>query len=491
MRDQPSVSEQPSSIRRISATSSEVPLSFAEKLGKFDTSAVSKSHPQQPQQDQPKIIRPSVSAAASNARAVRSMAAMFDTGREPEIEHKASTVEARTMSLLSKASQDLLNKNIPATRPGPSPIKANPETSPSGSRALERGQNITVPAQPGPLAEPMRKASIPETVASKALALMASTKKAQDAKTVYRSPSGKLSFQPKREETAPDARAPGRLGKMLPPQEQPPVAQHLNLARPPSTVPGTPSLEVASMEEDNTGTLANRPGSTTMLHAQIRSLQRQLEVKAEESNQLRRQLEAQEGTDIGTLSEQLREAKREVSMWRERAEAAERRVQVFEKFTAKLRGIREAAAVAEKQETQMTQCQARPDSQSSCEEDSNDENISPAQHIRFVQGNRVENSNETCGSGGSGHTEDAGVVTARIRKCLHGGPTGTDGAGDGLLSSCVEPLRPLGTGSRQVSRTSKRDISESAMEIWIAAQDLLYAQDPDGQETAPSSSLRV
>ncbi|KAL2203193.1 hypothetical protein CC79DRAFT_1401439 [Sarocladium strictum] len=416
---------------------------------------------------------------------------MFDTGQEPEIEPKVSTVEARTLSLLSKASQDLLNKNKPAPRPGPSPIKANPETSPSGSQAIKRVQSGTVSTQSGALADPTRKASIPETVVSKALALMASTKKAQDTKTVYRSPSGKLLHQPKRatkvtENTDPDARAPGSLGKMLPPQEQPPVAQHLNLARPPSTVPGTPSLETASVEEDHPGTLANRPGSTTMLHAQIRSLQRQLEVKAEESNQLRRQLEAQEGTDIGTLSEQLREAKREVSMWRERAEAAERRVQVFEKFTAKLRGIREAAAVAEQQETKASQCQTSPDSRSSCEEDSNDKNISPAQHIRFVQGSRVENSNETCGSGGSGHTEDAGVVTARIRKCLHGGPTGIDGADNNFLPSRVGPLRPLDTESRQISRTSRRDVSESAMKMWIAAQDLLSTQDSDSQGTARS-----
>ncbi len=41
------------------------------------------------------------------------------------------------------------------------------------------------------------------------------------------------------------------------------------------------------------------------------------------------------------LSEQLRRARRECDMWRERAEAAERRVAVFERFSAKMRDVRD------------------------------------------------------------------------------------------------------------------------------------------------------
>jgi hypothetical protein len=223
-----------------------------------------------------------------------------------------------------------------------------------------------------------------------------------------------------------------------------------------------------------------------MLHAQIRSLQRQLEAKAEESSQLRRQLEAQEGSDIGTLSEQLREAKHEVNVWKERAEAAERRVQVFEKFTAKLRGIREAAAVAEQQEGDKLRCQSGAGSSSSCEGGSNDENISPAQHVRFVQGKRVCRSTETCDSGGSGHTEDAGVVTARIRKCLHGNTTGNDGANES--PDCSRDKLPNTTDdvSRCISKQSRREISESVMEIWVAAQEILYMQDAEERQGGDS-----
>lgn len=97
-----------------------------------------------------------------------------------------------------------------------------------------------------------------------------------------------------------------------------------------------------------------RTSSTTSLHSHIRKLQRQLETKTDEAAQLRRQVEAQKDTDVGTLSEQLREAKREAQQWKERAEAAERRVKVFERFTARLRGIREAAAAADERGDTMT-----------------------------------------------------------------------------------------------------------------------------------------
>ncbi|KAI3550298.1 hypothetical protein CSPX01_01896 [Colletotrichum filicis] len=75
-----------------------------------------------------------------------------------------------------------------------------------------------------------------------------------------------------------------------------------------------------------------------MLHAQIRSLQRQLDVRNDENASLRRQLETRDNLDIGTLSEQLRVSKRECAMWKSRAEAAEKRVSVLEHFTRKLNG---------------------------------------------------------------------------------------------------------------------------------------------------------
>ncbi|KAG5987707.1 hypothetical protein E4U43_004971 [Claviceps pusilla] len=138
------------------------------------------------------------------------------------------------------------------------------------------------------------------------------------------------------------------LGTMVPCPEQPPIAQHLHLVRPPPSpsrvVEGKPSY--SGPEEIVPAMPVSRAGSATVLYSQIRKLQRQLNAKTEEASQLGRQLEAQGDSDVGTLSEQLRQAKRDVATWKDRAETAERRIKVFESFTEKLREIRDAIAEA-------------------------------------------------------------------------------------------------------------------------------------------------
>ncbi|KAG6131864.1 hypothetical protein E4U12_003435 [Claviceps purpurea] len=134
------------------------------------------------------------------------------------------------------------------------------------------------------------------------------------------------------------------LGTMVPCPEQPPIAQHLNLARPPSSSSPTVESKPYSAPEMVSTLPLSRAGSATVLYSQIGKLQRQLNAKTEEAAQLRRQMDVQKDSDIGTLSEQLRQAKRDVAAWKDRAEAAERRVKVFETFTEKLREIRDAIA---------------------------------------------------------------------------------------------------------------------------------------------------
>ncbi|KAI0898102.1 hypothetical protein F4806DRAFT_494835 [Annulohypoxylon nitens] len=135
---------------------------------------------------------------------------------------------------------------------------------------------------------------------------------------------------------------PPSLGTMIPHQEEPPVAHHITFARPsPSASPGH-----YDGDDERVSNGSPRPGSTnSILHIQIRHLQKQLEHRTEENTQLRRRLEARENMDIGKLCEQLRIARRESRMWHERAEAAEKRVAVFKQFTARLRGIRDSVAL--------------------------------------------------------------------------------------------------------------------------------------------------
>lgn len=435
-------------------------MSFEEKIGLF-AAAAPQSHVQKTKQEL-KQIRPSVSAVASQAGAVRAMAAMFNT----DLADVAGQATAGSLTIHPHDTSRKSIHNLKAVSLNNNAGRAEPVLRSSGSRTAgvaATGASIGRRAVEGsPKQHTLARAQpskdnleIPQPWGSGGAA------------------EGNAGSERMVEEAG---RHPWALGTIVPHQEQPPVAQHLNLARPPSVLPATPTLDLSQMLSENP-VLTPRPSSTTLLHAQIRKLQLQLDSKTEETAQLRRQLEAQEGIDIGTLSEQLREAKREASMWKERAEAAERRVQVFEKFTAKLRGIRQAAAVADQQDRDEGALSdvASPDS-------STDENVSPAQHIRFAQGKKVVGRGmENCGSGESARTEDAGMVTARIRKCLHG-----DGADDTPDASHHDLRKSWSTdtGRRHISGASLRNISDNAVEIWMAAQELLSLDDEDVQDVA-------
>ncbi|CAG9940631.1 unnamed protein product [Clonostachys rosea f. rosea IK726] len=227
------------------------------------------------------------------------------------------------------------------------------------------------------------------------------------------------------------------------------------------------SIQTESLSVPLSSTPIQRTGSTSLLHSQIRSLQRQLQAKVEESSQLRRQLEAQENFD-------LREAKRELQMWKERAEAAERRVKVFEKFTSKLKGIRQAAAAADEKTHQGEQLD---EDVFSDQEDSSDNGkvTDRDQHVRFLEGYQAKDRE---GSDDSGRTEDAGVVTARIRRCLHGGQESLhthDGMVDQVYSTVGGPSTDKAVSPR--TRLAKRDMRLEALDIWMAAQELLELED--------------
>ncbi|KAI8947942.1 hypothetical protein F4801DRAFT_604981, partial [Xylaria longipes] len=125
---------------------------------------------------------------------------------------------------------------------------------------------------------------------------------------------------------------PPKLGAMVPHQEEPAVGHFMR----PSSSTSTQSRTAAGADPPLD---PRHTSGASFLHAQIRSLQRQLETKNEEITQLRRRLETQEHMDIGTLCEQLRLAKRECMMWRKRAEAAERRVAVFQRFGSRFQAL--------------------------------------------------------------------------------------------------------------------------------------------------------
>lgn len=115
-------------------------------------------------------------------------------------------------------------------------------------------------------------------------------------------------------------------GKVFPRDTEPPVARYLNGARSKTT---SADDNPRSYDEVHGSAELKRQGrGTSLLYSQITSLQKLLEARAEEVENLKKQLAAQgKLNNAGTLSEQLREAKRNTDIWQKRALIAETRLE--------------------------------------------------------------------------------------------------------------------------------------------------------------------
>lgn len=100
----------------------------------------------------------------------------------------------------------------------------------------------------------------------------------------------------------------------------------------PADIKPGPSTAAPAPATPAIGTGAQGKG-TSVLFSQITNLQRLLESRTEEADNLRKQL-ATKGSlnDLSTLAEQLREAKRETATWQKRAEMAERHLERLSQF---------------------------------------------------------------------------------------------------------------------------------------------------------------
>ncbi|KAJ4135149.1 hypothetical protein NW768_004767 [Fusarium equiseti] len=375
------------------------------------------------------------------------MAAKFEGGDPGEVSPTLSS-PSKTHTLISQFEQELPPKTAQSTRSVSTGRRTRQDSLPNHNTTSRNPSAANIGEQ---TYEQDLRVSIGEAAAMKAVELKKTDKERRLSKT-YPQPLTLRQTMPRRKPVPEKGeevslKDPGSLGTMMPNPEQPPIAQHLSFMRPSST---------SNIQQGDNLTIPpggltpiQRPGSTTTLHTQIRNLQRQLDLKTEEAVQLRRQLEVQEDADVGTLSQQLREAKREAQMWKERAESAERRIKVFERFTARLKGIRTAGGTA-----QGAQDTTGPD----CHE----LDIEKGQNRACLE-NVVGYESDS--------SEDAGIVSARIQNCLDGL---TDGPRDNP---------PLSNQAQNPSfnEIPERAISPSEEEVWMAAQELLELNQTLGQ----------
>ncbi|KAF5670829.1 Rho-GTPase-activating 6 [Fusarium denticulatum] len=407
------------------------------------------------------LTRP-VLTPTDNPGGVRAMAAKFETNRSTETSPTKPRSASKTQDLILQFSQESPTQSIRSTR-SVSTLGHNRNVSISSQDRRPRPSAINT-VRDEALDQNLR-VSIREEAAMRAVELQQGDKGQKLSSHEQPEMLAQRQTIP-RKKPVPGSRGkeaslenPRSLGTMMPYPEQPPIAQHLNLIRPASSASNTQYGPDQTVPH-KVSTPFQRPGSTTTLHAQIRSLQRQLDLKTEEAVHLKRQLEVQGDADVGTLSQQLREAKSEAQMWRERAESAERRIKVFERFTARLKGIREAVGVDTR----------------------NADTDLAAKYLDEAANEQKENTflEKAIGyeSDSSGRTEDAGVVQARIRRCLHGL---TDGPPD-------KPSFGLDETKNTGPQRPKRDISPSTVEVWMAAQELLQLDEAQGQTEHELSS---
>jgi hypothetical protein len=420
------------------------------------------------------------SKEGSKRIAVRDMAAMFKghdspTATSPSYSKPVASRKSITKSIPSTSPIKLIQQRIMSSISQQKEAKQPPPWLTKSLKTPNTASKVNLSPQGAETAQKLRSISI-ESMSLKGDAMRDKINHANAATTLEanfqilrsRVPDNKPSNSDLSSEEQSTIKSVPSLGKMIPHQEQPAIAQYLNLTRPSSTIALNPDQDDGSNASYSASISTQHPGSTTSLHRQVRNLQRQLNAKTEEAAQLRRQVEAQTDSEVGTLSEQLRASKREVRMWKDRAEAAERRVKVFERFTARLRGIREAAAAADKQMAKSGSVLTKSAQNDDDDNQSTEDAISPGQHVQF---GKVRRTATTARSNDSGQTEDVSVVTTRIRKCLHGGST---------LDGTLERARAIQGGvgdvchnTALIQNPTSATIRSEATYFWVAAQELL------------------
>ncbi|KAK4453636.1 hypothetical protein QBC34DRAFT_189868 [Podospora aff. communis PSN243] len=182
----------------------------------------------------------------------------------------------------------------------------------------------------------------------------------------------------------------------------------------------------ASGTDDTSGS----PRGKLILHAQIRSLQRQVAVKTTEVQQLQRMMDAGQDADIIMLREQLRVTERECAMWRERAEEAEKKIELFKRLSARLRKPSETEDCIETSigSGLSVAGTGEPVTGDGALDDGNETGAYLQMGEIWLDGQQRESSAE--------HTEDEATVTKRIRKSFQG-----MGIGSGDMESTSDPFQ--------------------------------------------------
>ncbi|KAK9773770.1 hypothetical protein SCAR479_09411 [Seiridium cardinale] len=386
---------------------------------------------------------------------VKSIAARFDSASQESTSSRSTVLHSRSQSnlrgLRSFRSQDAANQS-PAKSFETSGSLPTIDRSHESVTAKVNGNSEKGEYSPGRFRDSINRfshglkqsATIPKAneTPSRLSSSLAHTDKAftsarNEPQATFLG-QGQLKLEP---DHVPSRRA------ISPPREDPLTASHLDSVRRPSYA--SAQSHITPWRSDESALLEQyspSPGSSSILHTQIRNLKKQLESRNEEIRGFRRQLDALYGTDVWTLTEQLRQAKRERNMWRKRAETAEKRVAMFEEFTEKFKGLKESI--------------------NSVTVSKGYEATAPISPSNGKQESGLASSSSCCN-----HTENQEAFNNRIRLSFN--RYARTGGGDGAYSPQTDQ-RDAGERLDVGQRDKRwRDISKATAQLWIAAEELL------------------
>lgn len=205
------------------------------------------------------------------------------------------------------------------------------------------------------------------------------------------------------------------------------------------------------------------------VHDRLQELEQLLGIKSTEAAQLKLRVQLLEESDTASLRDELKDANREIQKWRERAEAAERKARMFQRFTTRIRSIHSSLAMAEGSR------QSGDDEVVSLE-GRDAEGSYRVHRVRFTKaGEAMEREGDVDGS-----TEDEGgavdgesVVVEKMEGFLHRnkGREGSSLGGHGVGMDGVASPREEGAGML--------DFGSAAVALWIAAQEFLLMEDDE------------
>jgi hypothetical protein len=121
---------------------------------------------------------------------------------------------------------------------------------------------------------------------------------------------------------------------------------------------------------------------------------------------LRKQIQIEGMVEHKFIKDDLEAAKKDASVWREKAQSAERRLKVFEKFTARLRGIRDAAVLTDGSGSHNSEMDERN------KENGFERCAMPLNRVRFVEaegldGKELSQETERCSCVGSADEDES------------------------------------------------------------------------------------